>query len=386
MQISWVAFAARFGVLAAVLLAGCGGGGADEAASMNNPSPKKPPTTIKEPTPPKGGNETSTGCGEETSLGHCDKATNEAVRCDLSQDRVVREDCGTMESTCIEEEQTGAQCQKVSPPPPPDGMDEKGPCGNGVTLEGYCDGTTAIWCDSTAATAQLVGLRCADYGMSCQVNTCEYGAYCCNPQPTECASLGFFGECMGNTVRFCSGSDGQQLMELDCPTGKTCQVDETNGAHCAVPPPPAGDTFTAGLDGWQKLGSPEGYTLTNVDGQALVSGDNYVMPYQRSGGMMKAFTITPGALTLSFKWRAASAGTGTTNAFLEIYNPEFKLLYSEILINGSTGDTGWKTFSKNLATNVAGQSKVGVVIYVNDAWMTNHMQKLWVDDVLAKSP
>jgi hypothetical protein len=124
-------------------------------------------------------------------------------------------------------------------------------CTHGVTYEGYCAATTAIWCDPS--TGQTVAWNCAIDGYTCEENGCADGAYCCGtPQmsmadmatPTEaspeCLALGYTGACDGDTATWC---DNGNIVRIDCGArSQSCMVDTcASGAYCCDAPADAPD-------------------------------------------------------------------------------------------------------------------------------------------------
>ncbi len=74
---------------------------------------------------------------------------------------------------------------------------------------------------------------------TCQVDKCMPGAGCCDPVTTpppvnECTTIGFDGICPdANTIRFCTGTTDADIVQFTCPTNKSCQVDKCGtGAFC----------------------------------------------------------------------------------------------------------------------------------------------------------
>jgi hypothetical protein len=96
---------------------------------------------------------------------------------------------------------------------------------------GQCSGNHARWCSA----GLVFDIDCTARGQDCMVDTCAQGAYCCDPppppDPSECDRLGSYGECAGETARWCSGG---QIIEIDClAEGRRCEVDTcASGAYC----------------------------------------------------------------------------------------------------------------------------------------------------------
>ncbi len=423
MQTLSVALVARLGVLAALLMAGCGGDSSD-GDSKKSDTTKKAPTSVKDPIN-TGGNNTSTGgdteggCGvlepgQSTCIdGEVNSCTTDGMlqitKCkDFDPPMECQVNEGTKQAECHEIATGGGSGSGSGSGGDGSGSgsgsgsggggpDDKGPCGNNTTPEGTCEAGVAIWCNATSETeGTTMRFACADYGMKCEVNKCEVGAYCCNPQPDKCLQIGFFGECKtADTVSWCDGADGLQLLEMKCPSGKTCKVDGLNGAYCGSDPaaPASVTDFTTGRNGWAYFGSPTGgpvdkpnerYELTNSQGYALVSnetGDTLVAPYKH--GIMKLIPTDSG-LKLGFKWRARSTGetSTSTSAWLEVFDNTLTSIYKEKLESSNVVDTMWKTYPvKDLSSMVAGKPQVLVTIYLIDPWEEDYEQELWVDDI-----
>ncbi|MGE0551427.1 MAG: hypothetical protein AB7R00_30510 [Kofleriaceae bacterium] len=359
------------------------------AGCMDSPPPDGGPgkmdtgPTIHETTPPpKGGGETATGCNGVTERGECKAGA--AVRCDLVTGKLIRTECAALNKTCVVENERGAECQTLGG----GGTDgpTSGPCGNGISEDGVCVSSMAVWCDAESMTT--ASFDCGAYGMTCGSGVCAEGVTCCNPQPEICAEIGYRGECVGpGTARWCGGAEDKQLITMACEPGDTCQVDVcAEGAACCAKPP--GDHFDSGLDGWSSFGAP-GYSLTNIGGIAQIGGDDYLAPYTKSGGMKKVLTIDPATVTLSFRWRAYSTPSMavTTNAYLEVRDAAgMTVLFTQTLWQGYGGDTQWQMFSRNLSSVVGTRTSVSVMIYLNDAWAANLNQLIMVDDVLVTPP
>src|SRR5690606_32246572 len=100
---------------------------------------------------------------------------------------------------------------------------------------GECDGDTARYCNSSDT---LIELDCTAQGKVCALDDCATGAYCCAPPdpPDPCEGLGHYGECGGaggNTVRYCINGT---LYEYECTNaGESCMLDVCfGGAECCT--------------------------------------------------------------------------------------------------------------------------------------------------------
>lgn len=188
---------------------------------------------IKLPPEGKPGGDTNADCEGVTERGECRDGT--AFSCNVADNVLQQVDCAALGQECVLDPDRGAKCTVLDLPPP-----AEGPCRGQATANGTCseDGT-AIWCD--IESNQIYAWTCADSALSCQVDGCENGAYCCQdegtppPDPDECETLGFAGECAGMVARWCNNDT---LIERDCESeGKVCAFDEcAEGAFCCTPP------------------------------------------------------------------------------------------------------------------------------------------------------
>ena len=119
-------------------------------------------------------------------------------------------------------------------------------CGD-IDFEGVCDGEIARWCGDG-----LQELDCASRGQRCVENDCADGAYCCGESAVEevdeCLMLGLDGICTEEgKVRFCPG---HAVEEYKCDAGQTCQVGAcSTGAECCDPPVVVDECATLGYQG-----------------------------------------------------------------------------------------------------------------------------------------
>ena len=86
------------------------------------------------------------------------------------------------------------------------------PCA-GETLQGRCDGTTAIWCEADAVRTE----DCAASGNVCGLD--GSGNYRCVPAVDPCGDETFEGRCEGNTAIWCEYDAVQTMV---CPEGMLC--------------------------------------------------------------------------------------------------------------------------------------------------------------------
>jgi hypothetical protein len=100
------------------------------------------------------------------------------------------------------------------------------PC-DGITWEGVCDGTVAIWCES----GELVAYDCALDDQICGYTGSEYGNYCMQPDD-PCGGYTYEGTCEGNVTVWCE--DGQVRREDCSNSGTTCTYDDIESYYDCV--------------------------------------------------------------------------------------------------------------------------------------------------------
>jgi hypothetical protein len=231
-----------------LMTVGCASG-----VSGDDGGPDDPPTKVKQPPIPKTGSDTAPNCEGVPESGQC--VDGVATFCDVGANALRRKDCKALGKSCIVNSTRGAVCETIAAPAGGGAT----ACDTGVTYEGSCGGAggnTAVWCDP--ASKQTFSWDCDNYGLSCAVNECGTGAYCCAagaPPPTnECATLGFAGTCGGagnNTARWCDSATSTTVNEKACANGQTCQVDAcAMGAYCCdAAPAPVSECDTIGMRG-----------------------------------------------------------------------------------------------------------------------------------------
>ena len=267
---------------------------------------------------------TDTGISE---IGFC-TADGTAVYCDTSGTEPVTRtwDCGSVNKVCAVGQAdcaTGAFCCGDGTEPDPEPVTD---CGT-VDFNGSCEGDTATWCSPTqglqtldcaadnkrcevdtcatgayccGATAEATPeqLMCAELGLAgecnadntaatyclfdeiitstctgtkvCEVDTCGFGAVCCeppaDPPANECTTIGYAGVCKDETtVRFCVGTEDEDIIEFSCTDGKTCQVDESGDANCREVVDPCADLDAVGVCEGNTLRYCIGDNLTETD-------------------------------------------------------------------------------------------------------------------------
>jgi V8-like Glu-specific endopeptidase len=144
-------------------------------------------------------------CAGETLQGRC--SGNTAIWCEASTVRQV--DCAASGQVCGLDGSSNYRC-----------LTPADPC-NGETLQGRCDGNTAIWCEGSAVQTVpcASGTMCADSGG---------GLFRC---VDECSLIGMQGRCDGTTARWCEGG---VIKSRDCALcSQTCGwINSTVGYYC----------------------------------------------------------------------------------------------------------------------------------------------------------
>jgi hypothetical protein len=134
--------------------------------------------------------------------------------------------CGreTQNSVAVLDDVLGAAGGGIGGPP--------GPACGSVDYAGSCDANgTLTWC----AAGGLRTLDCAGAGLDCGYVNATVG-YDCVPPVTQdpCMGLDYFGECVGDTLRYCA--DGT-VTEIDCAaSGSVCGYQDASiGYNCLLP-------------------------------------------------------------------------------------------------------------------------------------------------------
>ena len=191
--------------------------------------------TTLEADPNLGGGIAACPLTQTTEEGYCTK-DHSAIFCDTSgaQPVTLKWPCPAAGLTCSEGRCVGGQ-------PAQD-------CG-ALDFAGVCDGAIARWCDPFSGLQER---DCGAMGNQCEVNTCASGAYCCG-EPTigdaqQCAQLGIEGQCTGTDVSYCLFDEIQHTI---CEDNFPCQVDVCGpGAFCCNDPAvPPNECLTIGPEG-----------------------------------------------------------------------------------------------------------------------------------------
>ncbi len=203
--------------LLVIFLASCGSDGGK--ASRTDASP----ITYTEPPDPKGGGETTAACNGVTVSGKCEGG--KAIRCDVAANRLDTRDCATVGRECVLDVANGAVCTEV----------DVNPCLN--PAGSTCNNGVATFCDTSGATDSIRTWKCATNAMTCAVDDCKDGAYCCGGDTQDCGEIDYRGVCESNVAKWCSTDN--QLQVWDCPAeNMNCEVDTCSGGDgafcCAV--------------------------------------------------------------------------------------------------------------------------------------------------------
>ena len=150
------------------------------------------------------------------------------------------------------------------------------------------------------------------------------------------------------------------------------------------------DNFGDGtLQGWTDI-SRGGYRLTNPSTYLFVSSpvSRYYSASGADGHIYKDFDIAPGQLNLSLNWRATSttSESSVTNSRMWIQDPATGAVRcSRTFVSGGTTDTGWRRYTEDLGSCVAGLRRVRIAFWLRDAWATHYYQRQYFDDIEVRS-
>ena len=150
-------------------------------------------------------------CGSMPETGTCEGST--LMFCtEAGEPRT--EDCAAKGEQCVTDE-AGSRC---APAP--------GMCGD-IDYQGRCNGQVMEWCNEAG---ELESYDCALSGQACAFLDAETGYGC---QSAPCGEVTYYGECSGDTLRYCS--DDTSLIEIDCQAeyGLGCGLqDDVIGYNC----------------------------------------------------------------------------------------------------------------------------------------------------------
>lgn len=156
-------------------------------------------------------------CGGITAEGSCN-ASGTAIWCN-PEEGVVEWPCSDYGLRC-EMTDDGAFC-----------VGETSTECDALGFEGECSGNVARYCVGET----LYEVNCDESSTTCQYDQCVVGAGCCEVvDESECERLGYYGECLGNVARYCI--DGI-IHEDDCGEwDRFCELDTCeDGAYCCEP-------------------------------------------------------------------------------------------------------------------------------------------------------
>lgn len=131
------------------------------------------------------------------------------------------------------------------------------------------------------------------------------------------------------------------------------------------------------LQVYENSASSESCYNTCVGGVLLSSVDTSLWP-----------TSDPLMLTLDYRATSSYSGTsGPTNFNVYIYDTlSAKQLYGNDFSFQNTMDTGWRTFSMNIASYVSGHKNIVIILGITNNWNTNWNQKDWFDNIRVYDP
>jgi V8-like Glu-specific endopeptidase len=189
-------------------------------------------------------------CAGETYQGRCGGST--AIWCESGSIR--SQDCAATGYICDLDGSGNYRCV-----PPPD------PCA-GETYQGRCEGGTAVWCDLN----RVIRVDCTSMGYDCVLN--GEGYYRCVPRTDPCAGETFAGRCEGSTAVWCESST---VMRSDCSlTGQVCMQDVSGNWRCVTPGDPClGETFEGRCDGNTAIWCEAGAVQILTCPEATLCGD-----------------------------------------------------------------------------------------------------------------
>jgi hypothetical protein len=150
-------------------------------------------------------------CGAMPAAGTCQGST--LMFCTESGEPRT-EDCMAKGEQCVTDE-AGARCAPAA-----------GTCGD-IDYQGRCNGQVVEWCNEAGERETY---DCALSGQACAFLDAEVGYGC---QAAPCGEITYYGECDGDTLRYCA--DDTTLIQIDCMAeyGVGCGLeDDVIGYNC----------------------------------------------------------------------------------------------------------------------------------------------------------
>ena len=152
------------------------------------------------------------------------------------------------------------------------------------------------------------------------------------------------------------------------------------------------DNFDDGLDGWQYhnilderfFTGKDNYTLSNQDGTVHISGDGFVV----YSGIIKQVSLPKSYdIKLTFDGKAQGHSPphrAIPNIFVLIQvDDDQNILGNNLVLTSDQAVSPWQNISVDL-TDYAGQD-IKVFIHLNDSWIADWNQAMWVDNVIITS-
>jgi len=141
------------------------------------------------------------------------------------------------------------------------------------------------------------------------------------------------------------------------------------------PPPPAWDDTTEHThDRQQARGGTAAHIHT--DGFSINTGMQKTVD-------VSGFDESRQRLVLSYDYRASSYTAGAaTNSYMTLLDADSGALLSHTnAVRGGTTDTGWQTYTTDITEHASGLETMRIVLYMTDAWIVDHDQHNWYDNV-----
>jgi len=169
-------------------------------------------------------------CGSVTAAGMCE--ANSLIWCDNGV--LAKRNCRVDGRVCGRKDTVnGFTCLTTADTPP-----QVNDCGT-ITERGQCDGDNLTFCHRGQIRTQNCARRNKSCGLDNDRFTCTASVGPTDPPPpamSTCETLGFTGECNGDTLRWCDATS--EIREYDCSSaGQACGfVDATTGNDCLAAP------------------------------------------------------------------------------------------------------------------------------------------------------
>lgn len=143
--------------------------------------------------------------------------------------------------------------------------------------------------------------------------------------------------------------------------------------------------YSLSLDTTTGAGKPSAHVSGDYPGQPSATWNS---SFNCNAGIEKTITLPAigacDSVYLTFDYRAKStvSTSSITNALFRVFDSTTNTLLDGVfLVAGGTLDTGWKLYSRNLSSKLAGVTHLKILLFTSDGWSQNWHKEVWFDNV-----